>query len=112
MCFCLKKNQVKVSCEELESLNFSNQLAVFPTNPNELMVFCGFEIPRYTRPLIKRILRRLKKEKMVSFSHDDGMGVIVHQELKLIADALSIPFYEKEHEILLYLEDKIPEYVY
>ncbi len=112
MCFELKENQIRVSCKELDDLNFSNQITVFPTNEEELISFCNFEIPRYTRPLIKRLLRRLNKHKMISFTHDDGVGAIVHQELKVIAEAIGISFFEKQHEILLYLEEKVPEYVY
>ena len=107
-----KSNEIMVQCEELDNLDFSSH---FTANDDwsDTIVVAGIECPRKTRPLVKRILRRLRKEKIIHFRCDDGVGQNVMTELKAIIHATGLGNHENgDHELTIWLDDKIATYVY
>ena len=107
-----KPNEIMVKCEELDNLDFSSH---FTANDEwiDTIFVAGIECPRNIRPLVKRILRRLRKEKIIHFRCDDGVGQNVMTELKAIIHATGLGNHENgDHELTIWLDDKIATYVY
>lgn len=73
---------------------------------SNLIVYKGFEIPKNTSKLARKVLRKLRKQKVIRFTHDDGLASNVRRELAEIAGNIGILFFEKDHEIVLINETK------
>ncbi len=56
-----------------------------------------YECPESTYPQTKRMLRKLRKDGILIFNHDDGPANVTRHELMEIAGAIGIDYYENPH---------------
>jgi hypothetical protein len=61
----------------------------------------GFECPKGTSKLAKRVLRRLRRRGTVIFECDDGPSIMVRDELIEIAGAVGIMHFPTSHRVVL-----------
>ena len=74
----------------------------------DLTICCGYEVPKCTTRLARRILKKLREHNMVIFQTDDGITLPVVEELKNIAGAIGIKFYEEQDGHCITLVQKKP----
>jgi uncharacterized protein YaiI (UPF0178 family) len=72
--------------------------------PEDFIIYKGFEIPKATDKSTRKVLRTLRKNGVVIFTHDDGMAAITRDELVQIAGAIGLICVEQSHQVLLMTE--------
>lgn len=72
----------------------------------EDVIYCGYEIPKGSHRLTKKVLKRLEQDGVVYVTHDDGDGRIAREELEQIAGAIGLRFLsDNGYEFALFDED-------
>lgn len=72
------------------------------------VVYCGYEIPKNSHRLTKKVLKRLERDGVVYVTHDDGEGRIAREELEKIAGAIGLMFLaDNGYEFAIFDEDGI-----
>ena len=72
----------------------------------KLIRVAGYECPANISRQTKRMLRRLKRDGVLMFRHDDGIAAVTRHELVEIAGAIGIDYFEGHYEIVLIDNDK------
>lgn len=80
-------------------------MRVFATEIKDLTTVAGYECPKSTSTPTRKILRKLKKEGVVVFEHDDGEGLWTRDELIEIAGAIGLPYHLEPYRLTLFDEE-------
>jgi hypothetical protein len=75
-----------------------------------LMIRSGYEMPKNTSKEAISVFRRLRRDHVVIFNHDDGPDKLVRGELQKIAGMLGILYYEEPYRLVLI--DNEPKFTY
>jgi hypothetical protein len=72
------------------------------------VIYCGYEIPKNSHRLTKKVLKRLERDGVVYVTHDDGEGRIAREELEKIAGAIGLRFLaDNGYEFVIFDEDGV-----
>lgn len=72
------------------------------------VIYCGYEIPKNSHRLTKKVLKRLEQDGVVYVIHDDGEGRIAREELEKIAGAIGLRFMaDNGYEFAIVDEDGV-----
>lgn len=75
----------------------------------ELTTVAGYECPKTTSKLARRVLRDLSRAGVVVFTHDDGLSVLTRLELVKIAGDIGLDVYESPYRLVLMERDRVHE---
>jgi len=73
----------------------------------DLTTVAGYECPKNTSKLARKVLRQLRKRGTVIFIHDDGPSLLVRTELVEIAGAIGLICHQDHYRLTLLDEDQV-----